>query len=98
MKKLLNNHISKPTCTLEEWLQRQHSPEEIMQRLRLAGDARKAQFDTDDSSKEFSAKEISFELETLKVENQSTVYETDKLRAIGNAYKEVSAKQAETAE
>lgn len=67
-----------------------------MQRLRLGSD-RKLQFNTDDDSKEFSAKEISFELETQKVENQSTIYETDKLRAIGNAYKEVSEKQ-ETAD
>ena len=44
MKKMLNAHISKPTCTIEEWMQKQHSAEEIAQRLRLVGKAHKAFF------------------------------------------------------
>lgn len=89
MKKMLNAHISKPTCTIEEWMQKQHTPEEIAQRLRLVGKAHKALFDTDSDSKDFSAKELSYELETKKVENQSTCFEKDKLKAIADAYRKV---------
>lgn len=95
MKKMLNAHISKPTCTIEEWMQKQHSAEEIAQRLRLVGKAHKACFDTDSDSKEFSAKELSYEIETKKVENQSTCYERDKLQAIASAYQKVKEQQDE---